>query len=201
MSIVLGKATDTGQSMQYPAALEPVHRAPFGKPHRQVAVGSAAALVNTQVERAIHGLQIVELLLDFDWRIHVLSVEAQMAARLPQTRPADMRRVHEVVAGFEMLLLAILFGNMSNESAFGMPQNKSAANRIGMDAEQIQFLAQFAVIAFLCLLETDEIVFELLLRVECDAIDPLHLLALLVSSPVSARYARQPETLGIDFFR
>src|SRR5262245_10411169 len=55
------------------------------------------------------------------------------------------------------------------------------------------------MVAFFRLLEADEIFLELLFGVERDTINALHLVSLLIATPVSTGNARQSETIGIDF--
>src|SRR5207247_682553 len=76
-----------------------------------------------------------------------------------------------------------------------------AADRIRIDTEKIEFLSEFSMIALLRFFQAYEIVFQLLLRVEGDAIDPLHLFTGLIATPISARNAGQFETVGLNFGR
>ena len=87
------------------------------------------------MKRAIHRLQVVELLFDLDGRIHVFRVEPKVAAGLPEAGPSDVRGVDKVVTGFQVLLLAVLLSQMPDEAAFGMPEYQPAANGVGLNAE------------------------------------------------------------------
>ena len=50
-------------------------------------------LVHGDVERAVHGLELVDLVLHRVGLVHVLAVEISVPARLPQSQFADVRRV------------------------------------------------------------------------------------------------------------
>src|SRR6266487_4279756 len=121
MCVVLGKATYAGESMEYSAAFEAVHRAPLCKSHGKVAIGSDAMLVDVDVKRTIHRFQVIELLFDLDRGVHVLGVKIQMAAGLPKICAPDVRGIDKVVTRFKVFLLAVVFDNMPDQAAFRMP--------------------------------------------------------------------------------
>ena len=62
-----------------------------------------------------------------------------------------------------------------------------------LDAEQIELLAELAMVALLGLFEPLEVLVELLLREERRAVDALHLVVLLVALPVGAGDREQLE--------
>src|SRR5436190_8151186 len=68
-----------------------------------------------------------------------------------------------------------------------------------MKGKQAEFPAKFAVIALSGFFQSHEIVFQSLLRIEGDPINPLHLLARGIAAPVGSRYTCYPKTFGIDF--
>ena len=76
------------------------------------------------MERAVHGLQVVFLAVHFHSRVHVLPVEVQVAARLPQPGAADMRRVHQVVPCPPVLLLPEILDDASDSRALGVPYDE-----------------------------------------------------------------------------
>src|SRR6185295_8054686 len=95
-------------------------------------------------------------------------------------------------------LLAVLFGKMPDQPALGMPEYQPRAHGIGLYTEEIQILPEPSVVAFLCFLKAREIVREFLFCVERDSVYTLHLLARLVTPPVSARNAREFETARLN---
>src|SRR5262249_29587564 len=148
---------DAGQTVQNSASFEPVNGSPFGKSHGKIPVRPDAVVVDVHVKGTVHRLQVIELLVDFDRRIHVFGVEAEMAAGLPQIRPADMRRINQVVSGFQVPYFAVVLDDVANQSAFGVPQDKASADRVRIDAEEIKLLAQLAMISLLRFFQPDEI--------------------------------------------
>src|SRR5262245_18222195 len=121
-----------------------------------------------------------------------------MPAGFPKAGTPDMRRVNKVVPSFEMFLLAILFYQVTNEPALGMPKDQTAGNGVRLDAEKIEFLSKFAVVAFLGYFESNKVILELLLRIECNSVHPLHLFSLLITAPISPRHTGQAETIRIN---
>src|SRR6185295_393042 len=101
----------------------------------------------------------------------------------------------------QMSPLAEFFRKMPDQSAFGMPEYQPRANRLRLNAEQIQILPEPPVIPFFGLLDAREILRKFLLRIECHSIHPLHLLARLIAAPVGARYAGQLKTAGLNLTR
>src|SRR6188472_2622420 len=130
MGVVLSEPAYTSQAMQHAALLKSINRSPFGKPHWEFSVGTYSIPVDIDVKRAVHRLQVVLLFVNLDRCVHVLGVEPQMPAGFPEIGAADVRRIDKVVPGFEVLLLAEVFGKMSNQPALGMPQYQSRSNRI-----------------------------------------------------------------------
>ena len=57
--VVLREAAHAGEAVQRARQLVAVHRAVLGEPHRQVAVAARALLVDQDVHRAVHRLQVV----------------------------------------------------------------------------------------------------------------------------------------------
>ena len=57
-----------------------------------------SGLVNQNVARAVHGLELVVSFFDFDRAEHAVFVEAGVAAGFPEVETHDMRRVDDVVA-------------------------------------------------------------------------------------------------------
>jgi len=79
------------------------------------------------MKRTVHRLNIIILAFDVHGRIHVLLVPLQMPAGFPQMRPADVRRINKIIAGSKVFFFAKLFGQMTNQSAVGMPKDEASA--------------------------------------------------------------------------
>ncbi len=69
-----------------------------------------------------------------------------------------------------------------------MPEDQASAG-LFLDREEIEFLAEFAVIAFGCFLELLQMRVEFFLRIPSRAVDALQHCVVLVAAPVCARHA------------
>src|SRR6266850_2169961 len=95
---------------------------------------------------AVHGLELIVGFLDFDGAEHAVPVKIGVAAGLPEIEAHDVRRVDEVVAALQQLFAEPVLDNLSNEAAFGVPEDE-ARTGFFLDAEEIEFRAKLAVIA------------------------------------------------------
>ena len=81
-------------------------------------------------------------------------------------------------------------------AALGMEEDQPRPGEF-LDAEQIQFLAQLAVVALLGFFELGQVLVQILLGEERRAVDALQLRVLLVALPVGARDRKQLERLDL----
>ena len=181
--VVLGEAPHAHEAVQDARALEAVDRPQLRPAIRQVAVAAQPRLVDRQVERAVHRLQLVLDVLDLDRRVHVRLVVLGVPARLPQVEPRDVRRVHEVVAAREVLVAPVVLDLLADEAALRVPQHEPGP-RLVLDREQVELAAELAVVAALRLLDPEEVLVELLLREEGVPVDALHRRVALLALPV-----------------
>jgi hypothetical protein len=96
----------------------------------------------------------------------------------------------------EVLLAPERLDRVAHPAAPGVPQHEAGADRL-VDREQIEVLADPAVIAPLGLLEHVEVRVELGLRRERRAVDPLELRVGLAPAPVRAGDRQQLERLDL----
>ena len=107
VGVVLGHAPHPGEAVHDARLLVAVHRAELEEPQRQVAVGPLPALVDQDVERAVHRLEVVvRAPVELHRREHAVGVPVEVARRLEQVRLGDVGRVHELVAGLLVALAA-----------------------------------------------------------------------------------------------
>ena len=85
---------------------------------------------------------------------------------------------------------------LADDAALGMEEDQARAGEF-LDAEEVEFLAELAVVALLGLFELLQIGVELLLGEERGAVDALQLLVLLVALPVGAGDGEQLERLDL----
>ena len=180
--------------MERAAALVAVDGAELGPAQGQVAVGAHPGLVDLDVERAVHRLDVVGLLVDVHRRVHAVLVEAEVARGLPEGRPPDVGGEEDVVAAGPVALPPVLLDDGPDPGALGVPEDEPAAEVV-VGAEEVELGAEPAMVALLGLLEHAEMVLELLLGGEDGPVDPLHLRAVLVALPVGARDREQLEVL------
>ena len=70
-----------------------------------------------------------------------------------------------------------------------------------MEHEEAKLAAEFPVVAFFRLFQADEVLLQLLPRLEGHAVHALHLFPLLIAAPIRPRNAGEPEAVRIDLIR
>src|SRR5260370_38020992 len=85
---------------------------------------------------------------------------------------------------------------LADDAALGMEEDEPRAGEF-LDAEEVQLLAELAVVALLGLFHLLEVGVELLGREESGAIDALKLLVMLIALPVVAGDGEQLECLDL----
>ena len=107
-----------------------------------------------------------------------------------------MRRVDELVPVPKNQGPLVLFDLVADDRAVGMPQDKAGTNA-GVGRVEIELLREHAMVASLCLLESMQVVFEILLLPERRGVDALQHLPMLVTPPIRARGVQQLEVLEV----
>ncbi len=125
-----------------------------------------------------------------------------MPGRAVQVQVADVRRDHRLIAVVELRLPQPAFQRVAQDRAIRLPERQALAHQRA-EREQIQPLADDAVIALAGFFEQVDIVLELLRRLPSRAVDARQLLALLVAAPVGTRrfLVRDAERVGVDLAR
>ena len=82
------KPRTRNRPLQHAGALVAVHRAQFAQAHRQVAIAALPVRVDQDVERAVHGLELVFGVVQLHAREHVLRVETRRGRRSSTDRSA-----------------------------------------------------------------------------------------------------------------
>ena len=164
----------------------------------QIAVAPRLTTKHEHMSRAVHRLNAHLLAFRFDQE-HIFAIVRPMPRRFPQRFVKHQRGFDLNVSGRKEDLAHIAGERVIERRALGQPER--GAGRPLVEHKQPQFAAKLAMVALFRFLESHEILGEFVLRIECDAIDALHLLALLVAAPVRAGDARQAEAFRIDFAR
>ena len=151
-------------------------------------------LVDHDVERAVHGLGAIRLPVDVHRRVHEIGVVLEMARELVEPLAGDVGRVHELVAALEVLLLPELLDQVAHHAALGVPVDQPRSHLL-VDREQIQLLAEPAVVALERLLDAEQMSFQLRQGRKRRAIDALQHFVALVAEPVRSRDVGELERL------
>ncbi len=194
--VVLGKAADAQQPVHDSGALVTIDGAQLAQPHRQIAIRAQRVHVNQDVPRAVHGLEAVVGVVELHRGKHVLLVEALVPGDLPQVHAHHVRRIDERIPATQVLVAHPVLHRLADDAALGMPENQPRPGQF-LDGEQVELLAQYAVVALLRLLDLLQVLVEVFLAEERGAVDALELRVLLVAQPVGAGDAGQLERLDL----
>ena len=168
--------------------------AELGEPQRQVAVALQALVEDLHVPRAVHRLHRVVARLRLGEE-HVLAEIVPVPRALPQRDVEHLRRPHLGIAVLVEDAPHVLLDALPDHPAPRVPEHH--AGRLVLGVEQIELLAELAVVALLRLLQPVQVgVLVLLLRPR-RAVDPLQHLVLRVAAPVGARHLHQLEHLQL----
>ena len=143
---------------------------------------------------AIHGLELVIGLLDFDCAEHIVAVKIGVAAGFPEVQTHDVRRVNKVVAALQQFFAQPVFDNLSNQAALGMPENQ-AGTGFFLNAEEVEFDAELAVVAALGFLDAVQMLVQLFLGEERHRVNALKLRIAFLALPIGAGDVHQLERL------
>ena len=142
------------------------------------------------MEGAVHGFQVVFLLVHHHRGVHCVLVEVQVTAGLPQVGPPDVGGVDQVVVMVVVKVAPVVLDQRAHQPALGMPQDQARADVI-VNCEEIQLAAQCAVVAFLGFFQPFQVLVQLLLAGKGGAVDALEHGLVLVAAPVGAGNGQQ----------
>ena len=195
MRIILRKSAHPQQPVHGARPFIPVHGTQFTQSHRQITIAVLAVGVNQNVTRTVHRLQLILGIIQLHRREHVFRIKISVAGSLPQIAPHHVRGIDQRVAALQIRVAHPVFQLFADDAALRMEKNQTRPGQF-LNAEQIQFLPQFAVVAFLRFLQLVEVFVEVFLREPRSAVNALQLFVFLVAFPVSARDGKQLEGLN-----
>ena len=190
VAVVLGEAAHAHDAVQRARRLVAVALAELAVAQRQVAVALHAGVVDLHVARAVHRLERVRTVLRLG-REHVLAVVVPVAGLLPQRAVEDLRRLHFLVAVDLVLVAHVLLHLLPDGPALRMPEDQ--ARRLVLEVEQVELLAQLAVVALFRFFQVVQVQLLVFLLGPGGAVDALQHLVLGVAAPVGAGQLHQLE--------
>ena len=196
MRIVLREVADAEQAVELAGLLVAMDEAEFAEAQRQVAVAVLLGVVDEHAARAVHRLDGVVFTVDLR-EVHVLFVVIPVAGRLPELAVQDDRRLDLLVAIAAMDIAPVVDELVADDHAVRMEEREARAFLV--QAEEVELLAELAVVALLGLLEHVEVGIEVCLLLEGRAVDALQHLVVLIAAPVSTSDAH--ELQGLDLAR
>src|SRR5690606_17960144 len=180
--------------MQRARGLVAVAGAELRQSQRQVAVAVQLLVVDLDVARAIHRLDGVLALLGVRVE-HVVAELLPVAGLLPQGTVHDLRRADLLVAGLAQPLADVVAEFGDDDPAVVMPEHH--ARRLFLGVEEIEELAEAAMVALLGFLEAVQVLVEILLARPGGAVDPLQHLVVRIAAPVRSGKLHQLEGLDL----
>jgi len=163
VGIVLGEAADPRHAAELTRLLVAVDGAELGQPQRQILVAVRPGLVDHRVVRAVHRLQEILLVVAHHDRLELAVGIVRIVARdLVEIDLADVRRVHGLVAAGREFLTDERFQRAAQHRPLRHPEHEPGADERAC-REEIELLAEHAVVAAAGLFERGEMGVEILL--------------------------------------
>ena len=192
MGVIDGERPNPDQPGDFARLLVAIDGPELRDPHRQIAKAGRLALKETDMVRTVHGPQLPLLVLHLGGRIHRVPIALQVSADLVELQAGDVGGFHVLVALAALETQDELLHLVADGRPLGSQQRQAAAHHL-VDQEEIEFLAQLAMVTFGRLLEHLEVRVELRLRRKGGAVDASQLLVLLAPLPVGAGNREQAE--------
>ncbi len=181
VGVVLRERPDAGQPGRDSRELVAVQPAEVGVAHRKVPVRPEPRLVQEEVARAVHRLD-AELPLVDQSPVHVVVVVLVVPGQPEEIRVEDLRGDDLLVAAAGILRAEILEERVVEDRPFRMEEGRRRRPRV--EGEEVELLAEPAVVAGLRVFQPLQVLLELLLRQERGPVDALEHRVLLVPLPV-----------------
>ena len=194
MRIVLRKVADTEQAVECTGKLMAVNKTQFTQTQWQVTIAVLMGFVHQHTARAVHGLYSIIFIVNLR-EVHVFFVVIPMAGRFPELAVHNHRRLDFLIAIAAMNFTPVVNQFVADNHAVRMEEREPRA--FFMQAEQVKFLAQFAMVALGSLFEHVQVFIKVSLLFESRTIDALQHLVLFAAAPVSTSDTLQLECLNL----
>jgi len=110
---------------------------------------------------AVHRFELVLGVVQLHGLEHVVLVEPRMPGGFPQIETHHVRGIDQGIAALEVLIAHPVLDDLANHAALRVPEDQAGSGKL-LDAEQVQFLAELAMVALLGLFEAVEVRFQFL---------------------------------------
>ena len=194
VGVVLDEVADPHQPVQGAGRLVAVAGAELGHAQRQVAVAAQSLVVNLDVARTVHRLDRVVAVFRRSGE-HVVAELFPVAGAFPQHAIHDLRSVDFLIAVLAQQLADVVLHLDVDAPAPVVPEHH--ARRFLLDVEQVERLADLAVVALLRLFQPVQIGFQRLLIQPGGAVDTLEHLVAGIAAPVGPGHFHQLERLEL----
>jgi hypothetical protein len=146
VGVVLREAAHTKKTRQDAAPLVAIDRPELREPKRELTVGAGSRGEDLHVERAVHRLHEVALVVGLDWREHGIPVEIEVPARLPEYAPTHVRRVHQLISASDLLLPPVVLEKMPDEGPLRMPEREPRTDGV-VERKELELAPEPPVVA------------------------------------------------------
>ena len=150
VTIVLREGADTHHTVQGTRRFVTVALTEFTQSEGKITVAAQIGIEELDVTRAVHRLQRVVAVFRFR-REHVFTILGPVTRAFPQGTIQKLRSLHFLIAVVLIDTAHILFDNLPNGPAFGVPENHPWS--FVLEVEEIQFLTQTTMVAQFCFFE------------------------------------------------
>ena len=183
MRIILREVADAEEPVQSTRKLVTMDESQLCQTQRQVTVAVQLGTIDEHAAGAVHRLDCIVLFVDLRG-IHILAIVEPMPRGLPELTAENHRRADLLIPVVAMYLAPIVEQCVAQCHSVRMEERE--ARPLLMQAEEIQFSAEFSVVALCRLLQHVQVGIKFFLLLKRRAIDALQHLVLLTAAPVCA---------------
>ena len=195
MRIILREVADAEEPVQSTRKLVTMDESQLCQTQRQVTVAVQLGTIDEHAAGAVHRLDCIVLFVDLRG-IHILAIVKPMPRGLPELTAENHRRADLLITVAAMYLAPIVEQCVAQCHSVRMEERE--ARPLLMQAEEIQFSAEFSVVALCRLLQHVQVGIEFFLLLKRRAVDPLQHLVLLAAAPVCTCDTLQFECLDLS---
>ena len=197
MGVVLAEVPGTLNALQCAAGLKPEVMGHLANADGELPIGVGPVGVDHHMMGAVHGAQHKALVLHLHGGEHVVLVVIPVTGGAVEVHRAHAGRQNVLIAQLPLLFLDIVLKDLPERIALGEEHGHSLAHQI-MGHKEAQLPAQLPVIPHLRLFLLLQILVQLILFGEGDAVDALQGLPVGVAPPVGGVAGGQLDGIALD---